>query len=99
MIKLIKKHLLDIIDNIDSGNSNLTQEEEIKLLKVIKDISTKDNRMSKYQAYTYLNVGRATFDNLVREGKLPKGKHIAGFKELSWNKSDLDDYIKNAKHR
>jgi predicted DNA-binding transcriptional regulator AlpA len=46
--------------------------------------------MSKYQAYTYLNMSRATFDNLVREGKLPKGVKVAGFKELFWYKKDLD---------
>ena len=30
--------------------------------------------MSKYEAYSYLNISRAKFDNLVKEGKLPKGK-------------------------
>ena len=49
--------------------------------------------MSKYQAYTYLNMSRATFDNLVREGKLPKGVKVAGFKELFWYKKDLDKAV------
>lgn len=51
--------------------------------------------MSKYQAYTYLNISRAQFDNLVRAGVLPKGKKTAGYKELSWFKKDLNEYIKN----
>lgn len=41
----------------------------------------------------YLNVSRATFDNYVREGKLPRGKHEAGFKELSWSRKDLDSFV------
>lgn len=49
----------------------------------------KDNPMSKYQSYTYLGISRATFDNLVREGKLPRGKKVPGFKELRWYKKDL----------
>jgi hypothetical protein len=28
----------------------------------------------------------------VREGKLPRGKHEIGFKELSWNKKTLDEF-------
>lgn len=45
-----------------------------------------------------LNVSRATFDNYVREGKLPRGKHEIGFKELSWNRKTLDEFIRRNKH-
>ena len=50
--------------------------------------------MSKYQAYTYLGLSRASFDNMVREGKLPEGKHIAGFKEKFWDRNEIDKYLK-----
>lgn len=40
-----------------------------------------------------------TFDNYVREGKLPRGKHEAGFKELSWDKKTLDEFIRRNKTR
>lgn len=30
----------------------------------------------------YLKVSRATFDNYVRAGKIPKGRKQIGFKEL-----------------
>jgi len=36
-----------------------------------------------------LNISRSTFDKLVKEGKLPKGKKRMGFKELSWKKEEL----------
>lgn len=37
------------------------------------------------------------FDNYVREGKLPKGKHEIGFKELSWSKKDLDEFVRKSR--
>lgn len=53
--------------------------------------------MSKYAACRYLNVSRATFDNYVRADKLPKGNHEIGFKELSYSKKDLDEFIRKYK--
>lgn len=95
MIKLIRKLLLDVVDDIDAGNSNLTEEEALKAIETLKTFTNKDKRLSKYAACKYLNVSRATFDNYVREGKLPKGKHDIGFKELSWSIKDLDKFIKS----
>lgn len=43
-------------------------------------------------------MSRATFDNYVREGKLPKGKHEIGFKELSWCKKDLDEFVRKSRN-
>ena len=94
MLKLIRNQLLKIVEDIDAGNSNLTEEEEIEVAKLLKKFTTKDIPMSKYEAYTYLGISRAKFDNLVREGKLPQGKKQQGFKELSWTKKELDKYTK-----
>lgn len=94
-MKLIKKYLLQMVDDIDAGNSNITEEEAIKLAATLKEYTDKTKRLSKYQACQYLNVSRATFDNYVRAGKLPRGKHEAGFKELSWSRKDLDNFINN----
>ena len=56
--------------------------------------------MSKYQAFNYLHISRATFDNLVREGKIPQGKKQQGFNELQWFKKDLNAYRENKfKHK
>jgi len=89
MLQTIKQYLLRIVDDIDAGNSNADEEELLEIAKVLKEYVRKDVPMSKYQAYTYLNISRATFDNLVREGKIPKGKKVPGFKELQWYKRDL----------
>lgn len=89
MLQVIRDILLKIVDDIDAGNSNLDEEEALKTIKVLKAYVRMDIPMSKYQAYTYLNMSRAKFDNLVREGKIPRGKKVAGFNELRWFKKDL----------
>lgn len=96
MLNVLKEQLLKIADDIDCGNSNNPNEEEVlEIINVLKKYTRKDTPLSKYQAYTYLNISRATFDNLVKDGSLPKGKKQAGFKELFWYKKDLDKCIKN----
>lgn len=89
MLKILRDLLQKIINDIDCGNSNYEENDLIKLVDVLKEYTRKDVYLSKYQAYTYLNMSRATFDNKVREGLIPKGKKVAGFKELMWNKKDL----------
>lgn len=95
MLKTIKECLLQIVDDIDSGNSNADDEELIGVARILKEVLRKDVPMRKYQAYTYLNISRASFDNLVRAGRLPKGKKVQGFKELCWYERDLKEYKKH----
>lgn len=97
MLRIIRNLLMKIVDDIDAGNSNVTEEEAVKLIDTLKELSDKEKRLSKYAACKYLNVSRATFDNYVREGKLPKGKHEIGFKELSWYKKDLDEFVRKSR--
>lgn len=92
---MIRKYLLKLVDDIDAGNSNLTEKEAVELVDTLKRLTDKQKRLSKYEACKYLNVSRATFDNYVREGKLPRGTKEAGFKELSWTIKELDDFITN----
>ena len=95
MLKLIRKLLLKLVDDIDSGNSNISEEEQKEILDILNRIHS--SRLSKEAACKYLNVSRATFDNLVRDGKLPRGKKEVGFKELSWTKHELDEYVTKLK--
>ena len=97
MLQVIRAILSCLIDDIDAGNSNLSEEECIKIINVMKEYVNKDVEFSKYQAYTYLNIKRAQFDNLVRDGKLPKGRKIEGFKELRWSKKEIDEYVRRRK--
>lgn len=93
MITIIRTLLLECINKIDSGNSNITEEEGEKIITFMKKFTAKDKKLSKYQACKYLNVSRATFDRYIREGKLPKGKKEIGFKELFWEESTLRKYL------
>ena len=89
MIGLIRSLLQKCIERIDAGNSNLSAEEEIKIIELLKKYTNKDRKLSKYQSCEYLNMSRANFDKYIREGKIPKGKKEAGFKELLWKESEL----------
>ena len=48
MLRLIKKLLIKIIDDIDAGNSNITEQEGIEILQYINNITNKS--LSKYEA-------------------------------------------------
>lgn len=93
MLKTIRNLLLQIIDNIDTGNSNITEEDQLTIMDLLKRYTEKDRYVSKYSACQYLRISRATFDNYVREGKLPRGTHRLGFKELAWKLRDLDEFV------
>ena len=98
MLKVIKSLLERIINDIDCGNSNITEDEAMEMIKVIKSYTDKTKRLSKYQACQKLNVSRATFDNLVREGIIPRGEKVIGFKELFWEEKTLDKVIKSRRN-
>ena len=97
-MSLVRVLLGQLVELIDAGNSSLTEEEEQEVIDVLNKFSSKDEGMSKYSACQYLNISRATFDNLVKEGKLPGGRHIIGFKEKRWYKKDLDIFKKQCKY-
>ena len=98
MLKVIKSLLERIINDIDCGNSNITEDEAVEIIKVIKSYTDKTQRLSKYQACQKLNVSRATFDNLVREGIIPRGEKVIGFKELFWEEKTLDEVVKSRRN-
>lgn len=91
MLQAIKRELLRIVDDIDTGNTNLDEKEQMEIAKFLKKFNFRDKFISKYQAFTYLNISRAHFDNLVREGILPRGKKVEGFKELQWSLKEIKD--------
>lgn len=93
MLNIIKNLLQQIINDIDSRNSNINEEEEIQIIKLIQTINQKE--LSKIESANYIGVSRATFDNYIKRGWIPEGKKRQGFKELSWNKSDLDKFLQN----
>lgn len=99
MIGIVKDLLLTIINKIDSGNSNLSEGDCMNIITLLKTYTDPKTIYSKYSACKYLNISRATFDNYIRKGILPKGTHTVGFKELSWTKEDLDKFIKSVNNK
>ena len=95
---VIAQLLEQCLSNIKAGTSNISEEDQLEIVAMLKKYTDKDRRLSKYQACTYLNMSRATFDNYVREGKIPKGKKETGWKELSWSESELKEVIKQFRH-
>ena len=94
MLSIIRSLLQQHIDNIDTGNTNLNYEQQCKLLRIMSNVDIgQDNEMNKTEAADYIGVSRATFDNYVKDGFIPKGKEVGRFKELRWYKSDLDLYL------
>ena len=87
--KLVSKYLREVADKIDAGSCELTESEAMDILSVISH-----QAMSKEEACVYLNIKRSRFDDLVKEGKLPKGKKVRGYKELRFYKDELDWYIR-----
>lgn len=87
--KLITKLLRETADKIEAGNCELSESEAMDIMSVLSH-----RAMSKEQACSYLNLSRSRFDDLVREGKLPKGRKRRGFKELVFYQDELDEYIK-----
>ena len=95
---VIAQLLEQCLGNIKAGTSNISEEDQLEIVAMLKKYTDKDRRLSKYQACAYLNISRATFDNYIREGKIPKGKKETGWKELSWSESELKEVIKQFRH-
>jgi len=93
-LKILSSALRQIADNIDAGNSSATEEELDQIFDMINKTAITENKLSKYQAAKYLNVSVSTFDNYVRDGKIPEGRKQIGFKEKFWYLSDIKPYKK-----
>ena len=86
--RVVTKLLRETADKIDSGNCELNEEQAMDIMSVLGH-----EVLSKDEACSYLNLSTSRFDDLVREGKIPKGKKRRGFKELIWYKDGLTKII------
>ena len=94
MLKIIRSILQKFIDDIDANNTNLSFEQQCDIVRLLSNVNN-PNEMSKTQAADFIGVSTAPFDNYVKDGFIPKGVHVEGFKELRWYKCDLDLYLTN----
>lgn len=88
MIDVVRKHFVKILretaDKIDSGNSELNEEQAVQIMAIIAH-----EPISKEEASNLLNISRTKFNNLIDEGKMPKGRKRRGLKELIWYKDEI----------
>lgn len=85
LIQMLSKLLRDTADKIDAGNCEIDEQQAMDIMSAISH-----EPLSKDQACSYLNLSRSRFDDLVREGRIPKGRKRRGFKELLWYKDELE---------
>lgn len=84
LVKVVCKLLEDTASKMRAGTCVITEDQALSIAQALSH-----NPLSKAQACSYLNMSRATFDNLVKEGKLPKGIKIKGFTGLVWYQDEL----------
>lgn len=82
---------MQLIKDIDSGNTNISESEEQEIIDLIQRMSSKE--LSKLESADYIGVSRATFDNYIKNGWIPQGKKRRGCNLLFWNKYDLDKFL------
>lgn len=87
-IRLLERTLADI----KADNSELSESEMLDIMGVLCH-----QGMSKASACRYLNISRSQFDSYVREGRMPKGRKVIGYKELRWYRDELDECKENLK--
>ena len=85
--RMLTKLMRETADKIDAGNCEMSADEAMDLMDILSH-----EVLSKDQACSYLNLSRSRFDDLVREGKLPKGRKRRGFKELVFYRDELNNY-------
>ncbi len=94
MRNLIITLLHKAIDDLEAGTSNLDEQGCHKVLNAINLMQNGDQEMSKTEASEYIGVCRATFDNYVKDGYIPRGTpNHKDTKTLFWWKSDLDQFL------
>lgn len=92
MINIIRNLLLKIIENIDAGNSNISEKEAFEIIDIIKRYTDTTQYYNRTQAAKYLNCSVQSFDLYRKEGKIPEGiKQVGGVRQ--WTKQQLDQYI------
>lgn len=91
-IAILASLLRNIADNLDAGNSNITEDEMVEICEMISNASNPEEKISKYQTADLLGVNYKTVDYYVRKGYIPRGKQEIGFKEIFWSKKDVLKY-------
>lgn len=94
MRNLIANLLKKLAADLEAGTTYLDEKGCRKVLNTINLMQNGDEEMTKAEAADYIGVCRATFDNYVHDGLIPRGNNShKNTKTLFWWKSDLDQFL------
>jgi len=82
--KEISRLLRETADKFDAGTSEANEEQILEGMRIFLHTP-----ISKESAAIELGIHPSSFDKLVAEGKIPKGKKKLGWKELRWYTDDI----------
>ena len=92
MQNIVRDMSMAIVDKIDAGNTNISEEQVLKIAEVLRPYTLYEPYTTAAKAHTYLGISMKTFRNLVKDGELPKGIKEAGDYSLKWLKTDIINY-------
>lgn len=84
MLSIIKELLLKIINDIDTGNSNLSAKECEEVIDYLSFISNKNEKLSKYQACKYLTSAELLLIIMFVQAKFQKEENNKDLKSYSF---------------
>lgn len=88
--ELLKLGLKQLIDDMDAGNTNITDEQCDEIFKIIQDCHPKA-KYSYYKAARYLKKKRSSIDYYIQQGWL-KPRSEEGFIGKFFYKENLDKF-------
>ena len=88
---LLGDELIRIGNDIKLNRCPMTDEQGLDILDIVRH-----KPMNKEQSCEYIGLARSRFDDLVRDGILPKGRKEKGGK-LYWYQDELDNAIRDYK--
>lgn len=91
MLKIIRDLLQQKIDDIDTGNSYISENQQEEVIEFLCKISS--NKLNITEAADYIGKSKSTFNNYVKKGLIPKGEKDRGDSKFFWRKLDLDKFL------
>ena len=91
MLELIKSALRQLLNDMDSGNSSISEKEQKELIDLFDKINKQE--LNKTEAAEYLGVSTSTINNYVNRKLIPEGIKKQGYREKVWLKSDLNKFL------
>ena len=99
MLKELRDLLMKIVNDIDSGNSNIDESQTIEIASAIGELVSRynkpkiPNKLTRLEACRHLRVSETKFNMLRRKGLISEGTKKAG-DVRKWSIEESDKYIK-----